>query len=384
MDVFSSLGRQLYPISFIIVLCLSAACVQFKFGNSAADLVLEDLLAGDKPSRLKSSTSTPSRQEISYTLRGDQYAADLYLPADSIEAAIVIIPGLNRDGKDDLRLINLANTLTRSHFAVLIPNIPENLEFIISTDNIEFVKAAFQRLKNLQILSNVDRLGVGGISFGAGPAILIGLDPTLTNDIDFIVNIGGYYDLRNLIAFYTTGQLISAEPADYRQNRQIKAEQNLKWVFGLSFASLLQTPVDKETLEKYAKHVLSNQRNLHAPLPKNASPNSTALLALLDNKDPDKVYELIEKLPAKIRASITALNPAEQDLTKIKAKLLLIHGYNDHIIPAQESIMLAARFPKHQRQLSILRGLGHVEFKKREQDLPALVQAAEAILSIKF
>ena len=65
----------------------------------------------------------PRREAHGFEVDGRPYAADLYLPPDNAEAALVLVPGMTPAGKDDRRLVDFANALARAGFLVLVPEI---------------------------------------------------------------------------------------------------------------------------------------------------------------------------------------------------------------------------------------------------------------------
>jgi pimeloyl-ACP methyl ester carboxylesterase len=88
-----------------------------------------------------------------------------------------------------------------------------------------------------------------------------------------------------------------------------------------------------------------------------------ALYAFIVNHEPQRVPELLRQLPPGIRADIAALDLANKDLVPLGARLLLIHGYDDSIIPYTESIALARAVPEGQARLFLVDGLAHVDLE---------------------
>ena len=84
-------------------------------------------------------------------------------------------------------------------------------------------------------------------------------------------------------------------------------------------------------------------------------------MALLDNRDPDRVPALIDGLPAPIRADLDALDLKRRDLSQLPFDLILLHGRDDPIIPATESQALAAAAPDDKVSLYVIDRLTHVE-----------------------
>src|SRR5919106_3534260 len=70
---------------------------------------------------------------------------DLYWPPDAA-AALVLVPGLVPEGKDDPRLVALAQTLVRAGFAVLVPDIAGLRAQKVSPEDARAIAAAIAQL----------------------------------------------------------------------------------------------------------------------------------------------------------------------------------------------------------------------------------------------
>lgn len=96
--------RQAFRRIFIglLALLLVAGCSPARFGE--ASRVLADIDAGTGPSALKETTPRPERRIVNYSVSGRAYGGDLYFPGETARAAMVLVPGVSPDGKDDRRL----------------------------------------------------------------------------------------------------------------------------------------------------------------------------------------------------------------------------------------------------------------------------------------
>ena len=87
--------------------------------------------------------------------------------------------------------------------------------------------------------------------------------------------------------------------------------------------------------------VLERPRRAPADEP-NAGRPGRAILALLQNRDPERVDALLAALPLETRALLDTLSPARH-LGHGSARLLLVHGRDDPAIPFSESLRLRRR-----------------------------------------
>lgn len=353
--------RRIFPwpgrrCIFLLALLLLAGCSP-KRGYEAA-LVLADIAAAGKPSRLKDVTPEPKRECVSFIGGGHRLRGDLYLSPEGTLAALLLIPGAAEEGKDDPRLVGFANSLARARFAVLVPDLPSLRSLQVNTGNVREVADAFDWLVSRPQLSPGGRAGVAAFSYAAGPAILAAMEPEIGRRVDFILAVGGYYDLESVLTFFTTGYFRQEQRWRHREPNAYG-----KWVFVLANAGLLADAGDRQLLRSMARRRMAD---LEAPLDDLAAglgPEGRRVYAFVSNTDPGRARSLLADLPESIRAEIESLDLANKDLSRLKARLLLVHGRDDPIIPFTESVALARAVGRKQARLFLVDGLAHVDLE---------------------
>ena len=320
--------------------------------------VLGDIAAGSGPSALKRTTPAPERMAIAGP-ENDQPLGDLYWPGEDAVAVLVMVPGAVEQGKDDPRLVAFANTFARARFAVLVPEIPNLRTQNLSPEDAAPIGAAIRYLGGcVAPTERPGAVGVVAISYAAGPALLAALDPSNRDLIGFFSAIGGYYDVEAVITFFTTGYSRGGPETSWR-HREPNAYG--KWVFVRANAARLADSADQAVLAEIAARKLDDLNADIADLRPRLGPEGRALMALLDNRDPERVPALIDGLPAPIRADLDALDLKRRDLSQLPFDLILLHGRDDPIIPATESQALAAAAPDDKASLYVIDRLTHVE-----------------------
>jgi len=361
---------QLFSLIMLIML-LTACKLQHEY---EAALVLSDIAAGAAPTRLKSVTAKPSRTTVTFPAAGRLVGGDLYLSDQKPLAGLLLLPGAAEKGKDDPRLQAFANSLARARFAVLVPDLEGFRSLQVSSGDIAGTADAFAWLAARSDLSPQGRAGIFSFSYASGPAILAALEPR-AGRVSFLMAVGGYYNLKDVLTFFTTGY--------YRQKgrwRYMEPNSYGKWVFVLSNVSRLSDPLDRQLFQQAAKRKLAD---LNAPvhdLAARLTPEGKRLYDFLQNRDPARAPALLDRLPDPIRREIRALNLAEHDLTRLKARVILIHGYDDDIIPYTESVALSSSLPHGLARLYLVYGLQHVDLEPRIIDKFRLWRAISALL----
>ncbi len=359
-------------LTIAIIMALTGGCLQLRLGDSEAGLVLEDLVTSD--SRLRKRTPEPGFRALHTSVEGRRLRGDLYLPAGSVRAGIVLVPGLAVAGRNDPRLVALARTLARVDFMVLIPDVPGFRAYRMGSEDVEVLVAAVQALEVVPEMQARLPMGIGAFSFAVGPALVAALDARVAERVDFIVAVGGYQDLRRLIAYYTTSA--------HRDDRDTPTPYDKgKWIFALGVSEKLPDTSDRLAIQAVARRAIyANAGESDVPAPASLSPGGAALLELLTNTTPERVPALLARLPAPLRAEITALNPAEQSMNGLRGHLLLLHGRSDNIIPYTESVALAESVPAGHADLFIIDGLAHVDLQPTAGDVDILMEMVDALL----
>jgi len=345
-----------FGLVFLAGVLLQAGCSPRR-GYEAA-LVLTDIAAREQPSRLKQATPAPERRFVAFTFEGRPSRGDLYLPGEKARSALLLVPGAAEAGKDDPRLIAFATTLARARFNVLVPDIASLRELKVNPGNVREIGDAFAWLVSRPEFAPGGRGGMVAFSYAAGPAILAALEPEVRNRTGFILAVGGYHDLVQVLTFFTTGW--------FRQDgkwQYLEPNEYGKWVFVLSNLERLDDPADRALLRTMAKRKMADLDASLDDLTALLRVQGRALYAFIANREPQRAPELLRQLPEGIRADIAALDLANKDLSALGARLLLIHGYDDSIIPFTESIALAAAVPKGQARLFLVDGLAHVDLE---------------------
>lgn len=285
-----------------------------------------------------------TRAEI--TLNGT--TADLYRAGAPPRGGLVLVPGLSRTGKDHPAFRNLARSLARAGFLVLAPDFPGLRAFRVSEEDVQTIVRAVETLR-----AEAPRpIGILGFSFGAGPALLAAADPSIRNRVDVVGSFGGYWDLAHVILFITTGWY--EEDGDWRQRTQ---QSYNRWKLLAALAPYAADPAKRARLERLVDRRLANPTGNVSVDVARLGFEGRQLLTLVENRQRDRVADLLVSLNPRIRERLQRLSPSSA-ITQVRARLLIAHGRDDDSIPYTESVRLARAAPNLGR-LVIFDGFTH-------------------------
>lgn len=340
--------KRLLPAVAAAALCAAlAGCAPGRTVESAR--LLMDI-AGDSAG----ADEKVARRAVSWRVEGRQRAGDLYEAAETRSAALVLVPGVAPRGKDDPRLVSFARALAGAGFAVLVPDIESLRALRVGSGDI---RAAADAMRYFTREHPPRPVGICGISYAAGPALLATLEPDVRPQVRFLLSIGGYHAMETLIAYVTTGGYRSRADAPWRFG---EPNPYGRWVFLKSNAHKTPAPRDRALLTAIAERRIRNEAAPVDDLVTRLGPGGEAVWALMTNRDPARVAGLIAALPEAMQQEIEALDPSRRDLARLAPTLILIHGRDDRIIPHTESEALAAAVPDR-AHLYLVDSLAHVD-----------------------
>ena len=322
--------------------------------------MLADVAAGSEPSALKASTPEPAALGRCRAPGANPCSAISTGRARTPAAVLVLVPGAVEQGKDDPRLVAFANTFARARFAVLVPEIANLRTQQLGPEDAQPIGGGDPLSRRLRRAGGARGLPSAWRRSPTPRGRRCSRRSRRANRdlVGFLTAIGGYYDVEAVITFFTTGYFREGPEAPWR-HREPNAYG--KWVFVRANAARLAGPADRTALAEIAARKLEDLDADIADLRARLGPEGRAVMALLDNPDPDRVPALIDALPAPIRADLEALDLERRDLSQLPFDLILLHGRDDPIIPSTESQALAAAVPEDRVSLYVLDRLTHIE-----------------------
>jgi len=266
-----------------------------------------------------------------------------------IEASLYTVPGSGKKpgtiiycplatlGKRDPYIERIAAGLARSGIVTLVPfpKKPPALPPLDEKDALD-VQASFQYLSgHPEVLSS--EIGLIGVSYGNCPVIRAAASRQLSGRVKYILSMGGYYDLKNVIKFAVTGTFEYKHLTGHQEPRP--------YVRTVLLETLKKGAGDKQVrdfLEKHGRNIFGTENSL---IPSEISVDAAGLIELLmarDGKDFDKKFE---KLPEKVHRRFALLSPYPI-LKNLHTRVLILHSKDDPYIPYTESLRLYNALPE--------------------------------------
>lgn len=287
----------------------------------------------------------------------------VYGPAHGFSRTIVLVPGVHRDGIDEVRLVALARDLAESGYGVLTVAAPDLQRYRITPAVTDVIEDAVRWAADQPALAPDARVGVIGVSFSGGLSIVAAGRASIRDRVAFLLSFGGHGDLARVMHYLCSGDVggdlararhsplvLGAEqvavhpPHDYGvavvlltlAGRVVPPEQVgplSTGIEGFLLASSLDM-VDKPRATSEFARMRAYAETLDEP--------ARTLMRRVNDRD---VAALGRRLLPVVDAmadhpAMPALSPERAPAPPV-APVFLLHGSDDNVIPAIETVLLA-------------------------------------------
>ena len=272
-------------------------------------------------------SSQPVREEVRFTQSTGSGVADIYRPDNDKEnAAVLLFLGVNPAGRDDARVVNLAESLARTGMVVMIPWSDTMTQNRIDPNEVSNLVEAYKYLSDLEYV-DPERVGFGGFCVGASLAAVAAQDPEIRDNIAFINFFGGYFDAMDLMASISS----STRFGDYGRQPWEPSDLATSVLRG-HLIELIPLERDKSLIEQ----ILSSQDSLTKNQVGDLSEEGKRVYKLLTGTSLVEARELISQLPEEFQDDMKAVSPIS-NVGDIKARILIMHDASDNNVPPEES-----------------------------------------------
>ena len=274
----------------------------------------------------------PGKEEVFYEISSGLGSADLYTPAgDGVHSGVLLFLGVNPAGRNDPRVVGLAEGLARSGAVVLIPWSEGMTSRRVKAEEIEDLVRGFEYLLAHERV-DAERAGVAGFCVGASLLTVAASDPRIRDEVSFVNFFAGYYDARDLIAAvlsesrFHDGVVDPWDPAEL--SRDVVTAQLIEGMSNPDEVALLK----RVFVEKDADLEASSLSSL--------SEEARIVHKLLSGVYVEEARQLVASLPQSTLEALASISP-KTTIGDLKARVLIMHDREDHLVPAPESRRLA-------------------------------------------
>ena len=335
--------RRLILLACLVVLVLGAP-VANAYVRSASLVVRAAGMHGWWVDRLAGWQTRPfTTRELSIPARVGTMRGRMYQPGVTRARVVLLTGGVHAKGIDEPRLVKLAGDLASGGTPVVTAEVPDLLRYRITPALTDGIEDAALFVSTQPALAPDGRIGIFGISFAGGLSISAAGRPRLRDHVAYVVAFGGHGDLVRVVRYLCTGQQADGQyrkPHDYgvvvaliNAADQLVPPEQVEPLRAAIVSFLTASHLDMVD-KKAAKLEFDHARELQRALPE---PSAT----LMDYVNTRNVKALGERLLPHLStfANDPALSP--EIAPAVTAPVYLIHGADDNVVPAIESVLLS-------------------------------------------
>jgi pimeloyl-ACP methyl ester carboxylesterase len=267
---------------------------------------------------------------------------------------LVVIHGVHHLGMDEPRLRRFARALAGHGYLVLTPQVDELADYSITRNSAVVIGDAVHELARR---SGAPKVGLLGLSFAGGMALIAASDQAVAQQLSVVVAIGAHDDLHRVLDFLETDET----PAPGGSVFKLTAHEYGSLVVAYSHASAYFSPADAPQA-RLALHALLSEdlSQAHAEAAK-LSPQGQTRMAQLFAHDTKSLIADTQRGLAAAQPELDAASPHFY-LSRLHVPVMLLHGATDNVVPPTETLWLERDMPPGVLKAALISpAIGHVE-----------------------
>ncbi|MBP7571843.1 MAG: hypothetical protein KBA95_17425 [Acidobacteria bacterium] len=344
--------RAVLVLLVVAAAMLAARALLLPWVRAASLIVRTSGLEKQHPTLAALQTSEVAETKATVPSRYGPLRAKVYRPTNGARQAVLLTPGVNALGIDEPRLVVFARHLAASGLLVLTPEVPDLSRYLVtprSTDMIEDAALWFARNEEL---TGGKRVGIVGISFAGGLSLVAAGRPSLDGRVAFVFSFGGHANFQRVVRYLCTGEAPPPPPGVALPPTPPPHDYGVA-ILALDLAEHL-VPADQ--VEALRAGILTFLHASHLALfDQPQAEKEFARARDMENELSEPARTILNQVNCRQAGALgarllphgralgddPALSPDQSQPPN--ARVFLLHGNEDNVVPAVETALLAAR-----------------------------------------
>ena len=267
---------------------------------------------------------------------------------------LVVVHGMHNLGIDEPRLRHFARGLAGHGYLVFTPNVDELAGYTVTRNSAVVIGDAVHELARR---SGAPRVGLLGLSFSGGMALIAACDPAVARQLSVVAAVGAHDDLRRVLDFFATGQTRAPDGSLF----QMPAHEYGPLVVAYANISAYFSPSDVVPARAAMRALLWEDLPKARAEAAKLSPRGQARMAQIFAHDTKSLTADTQRGLAALQAELDSASPHFY-LSRLTVPVMLLHGASDNVVPPTETLWLERDVPPGMlRGALISPAIGHVE-----------------------
>jgi dienelactone hydrolase len=332
------LRKKRFAALLVGLLVLAAVAWPFTKAHMQAVAVLRLVSGQPVPWIITKLVAEPVRTEdVQFTTATGVVRGRLYLPEGHPDApGLVVLHGVHHLGIEEPRLVSFARAMASCGVRVLTPQLPGIADYHVDRGSVQVIGESARWFAG----QAGGPVGVLGLSFSGGLALVAAGDPVYRPDFKFVFAVGAQDAMDHVATYYLTG-------------REVRPDGTTERLTPHEYGALV---LEYEHLEDFvpAEDEAAIRPVLREHLYEDKSAEELAE-AKLNARQKAEAAELMDSNSATTRTKLAAANMKHIEemeglsphgmLRTMTTPVYLLHGQADNIIPAAETLWMASELP---------------------------------------
>jgi dienelactone hydrolase len=332
--------RKLATLSaFSLGIVLGALTWPFTRAHLQAVAVLRQASGQQVPWIVTKMVTVPVRvEDIQFPTPAGVVRARLYLPQVRQNApGLIVLHGVHHQGIDEPRLRSFAAAMASCGLQVLTPELPGIKDYHIDHDSVKVIGESAR-----WFAQQADApVGVMGLSFSGGLALVAAADPDYRPDFKFVLAVGSQDAMEHVANYYLNGR-------ESRPDGTI--EQGTPHEYGplvLEYEHLedFVPAEDEDAIRPVLQEHLYEDKTAEAAAEARLNVRQKAEAAQLMDSNSPRTKTLLAASTKRHLLQMESLSP-DGKLKTMTTPVYLLHGRADNIIPSAETMWMASELPE--------------------------------------
>lgn len=262
-----------------------------------------------------------------------------YAPAGVEHAPpLLLVHGVHPRGAEVPRLVEFARVMASSGIDVTTPQVTSLTRYRIAPDAVDAIDAAATALARER---GLERVGVMGISFSGGLALMAAARQEARQPIAFVVGVGAHHDMVRVARWYAGQPIEDPEGSAHRA----EAHPYGAGVLILNTLDVFFSREDRKPAREALETLLSGRRAAVDEYRDQLSPAGRQQLERITNRSDDATLQrLLGRAIEEHEGQLRSVSPAGR-LEDLSVPVYLVHGQSDPVVPSVETRWLAHELP---------------------------------------
>ncbi len=326
-------------VAVALVIVMAALAWPFTRAHLQAVALLRQVSGQEVPWILDKLVAEPVRiEEANFTTEAGVVRGRLYLPERHPDApGLVVLHGVHHLGIDEPRLVGFAKAMAGCGLRVLTPELPGIKDYHVDLGSVRVIGASAK-----WFAAQTDGpVGVLGLSFSGGLALVAAADPAYRKDFKFVFAVGSQDEMAHVANFYLTGR--EARPDGTPE--LLKPHEYGPLVLEYEHMEDFVPTEDEAALRPVLREHLYENKAAEDLAKAKLNERQRAEAAELMDSDSAAAKSKLAASDVKHAQEMEDLSP-RRGLRTMTTPVYLLHGQADNIIPAAETLWMANELPR--------------------------------------